>query len=377
MNTSSSWRWLAVATLALCLHGAAVAQNSTPPKDSDAPSEAPLPAGNDPSDGAIPERSYQPPDVAPGIVNSGQFQRWWWSYEQRTNGGAVDLQNQPVLNDVTVMNQQVTIPASPGLPGSRWVNVGSSPWVFGQVGRFLGVRDMSGRVATVAVDPSNPNHWLVGGAQGGVWETIDAGQNWVAKTDNTASLAMGAIAFAPSNARVIYAGTGEAAFSGDGYAGRGLLKSTDGGTNWNLLAASTFTNSAFSRLRVHPTNPNIAWASVTSGIAGRARAGNPPAPLRGIFKTTDGGATWAAINTGLPQGRSFLYGSLLGIDPRNPATLYAATDVGVFSLTAGVWSPVGSGLPLVPIADLDAVASGSTTVLTAATYGLGFYRTTA
>jgi len=58
--------------------------------------------------------------------------------------------------------------------------------------------------------------------------------------------------------------------------------------------------------------------------------------------------------------------------------LYAASDVGVFARAAdGTWSSVGAGLPLVPISDLDAVAAGTTTVLTAATYGLGFYRTTA
>jgi len=66
------------------------------------------------------------------------------------------------------------------------------------------------------------------------------------------------------------------------------------------------------------------------------------------------------------------------LDPRNPATLYAATDVGVFARSAsGTWSPVGTGLPLVPVADVDAAVSGTTTALTAATFGLGFYRTTA
>lgn len=247
MNRPSNWRWMILATLALCLNGAAVAQNTPPPKD-EAPSEAPVVSdGTNETDNAVPERAYQVPDVAPGVAASGQFQRWWWSYEQRTNGGAADLQNESLVNASNLMNQNVSIPASPGVPGSRWVNIGASPWVFGQVGRFIGVQNMSGRVATVAIDPTNNSHWMAGGAQGGVWETTDGGQNWVAKTDNAASLAMGAIAFAPSNPRVIYAGTGEAAFSGDGYAGRGLLKSTDGGTNWNLMATSTFANLAFSR----------------------------------------------------------------------------------------------------------------------------------
>ena len=89
---------------------------------------------------------------------------------------------------------------------------------------------MSGRIAAVAVDPSDVTHWLIGAAQGGVWETRSTGTTWTPKTDSQASLAMGAIAFAPSDPNIIYAGTGEANFSGDSYAGEGLLKSADGGT---------------------------------------------------------------------------------------------------------------------------------------------------
>src|SRR5271157_2701195 len=67
----------------------------------------------------------------------------------------------------------------------------------------------SGRVASVAVDPSNSNHWLIGSAHGGIWETPNAGVDWNPRSDNQASLAMGAIAFAPSSPSLVYAGTGE------------------------------------------------------------------------------------------------------------------------------------------------------------------------
>ena len=72
-----------------------------------------------------------------------------------------------------------------------------------------------------------PRAVQIGTAQGGVWETHDDGTTWAPTTDAQASLAMGAIAFAPSNPRIIYAGTGEAHFSSDSYAGAGLLKSTE------------------------------------------------------------------------------------------------------------------------------------------------------
>ena len=137
-------------------------------------------------------------------------------------------------------------------------------------------RPMSGRVGAVAVDPIDPSHWLIGAAQGGVWETRDAGATWSPMTDAQASLAMGAIAFAPSDPRTIYAGSGEAVFSADAYAGRGLLKSTDGGVTWALLAASTFSGDTFSDIKVHPTNPDIGLQPSPSGRRdGAARSSLP------------------------------------------------------------------------------------------------------
>ena len=80
----------------------------------------------------------------------------------------------------------------------RWINIGPAP--------ILDKRPVSGRVAAIAVDPRDLQHWLIGAAQGGIWETRDAGTTWTPKTDDAASLAMGAIAFAPGDPDVIYAG---------------------------------------------------------------------------------------------------------------------------------------------------------------------------
>ena len=91
-----------------------------------------------------------------------------------------------------------------------------------------------GRVPALAVDPSNSSHWLIGAAQGGVWETPDSGNSWSPRSDDAASLAVGAIAFAPGMPSRVYAGTGEANFRGDDYAGAGLLRSDDGGTHWHM-----------------------------------------------------------------------------------------------------------------------------------------------
>src|SRR5690349_12155003 len=77
-----------------------------------------------------------------------------------------------------------------------WYNTGPQPINTLDTNKNVIEQD-SGRVAALAVDPSNSNHWLIGAAQGGVWETTDAGGNWFPRTDNEASMAMGAIAFAP------------------------------------------------------------------------------------------------------------------------------------------------------------------------------------
>jgi hypothetical protein len=162
------------------------------------------------------------------------------------------------------------------------------------------------------------------------------------------------LAVARSDSRVIYAGTDD---------GRAWITRNTGAA-WTEITAGLPTR-WITRIEVDPTNANTAYLSV-SGY----RNGDPGAH---VFATTNGGTSWQDISAGLPDAPV----NDVVLDPRNPAVLYAATDVGVFARDAsGAWSPVGTGLPLVPIADLSAVASGTTTILTAATFGLGFYRTT-
>src|SRR5262245_27949288 len=92
-----------------------------------------------------------------------------------------------------------------------WYSIGPQPINTLDTNKIV-VEQNSGRVAALAVDPSNSDHWLIGAAQGGVWETFDAGATWDPRTDSQASLAMGAITFAPGSPSRVYAGTGEANF---------------------------------------------------------------------------------------------------------------------------------------------------------------------
>src|SRR5215813_353002 len=149
-----------------------------------------------------------------------------------------------------------------------------------------------GRIASIAVDPSDESHWLAGAGNGGVWETRDAGTNWLPLSDAWPTLAIGAVTFAPSDPKIIYVGTGEPDSTGFEHAGLGLMKSTDGGKTWTLLAASSFAGGSVKRIRVHPANPNILTAATVRGGAGRDSLLRTPSPAPlGILRSTDGGLT--------------------------------------------------------------------------------------
>ena len=221
-------------------------------------------------------------------------------------------------------------PAGGFLP-MAWYHIGPAPIMLGNVAN-------SGRVSAIAVDPADANHWLIGAAQGGIWESRNAGSSWTARTDDKASLAMGAITFAPSDPNVIYAGTGEANFTIESYGGAGLLKSINGGATWFLLASAQFAQSAFSDIRVHPTDPTRLVAATTRAVQGRVAAGTnipPLSPPRGIFRSVDGGVTWTQTLAGEATD--------LEMDPGSFNRQYAALGEIYGHPTNGVYRSSNSG----------------------------------
>ncbi len=186
-----------------------------------------------------------------------------------------------------------------------WSSIGPTPTTGGVFS------PVTGRITTIAVDPSDStgNTLLIGGAQGGIWRSTDAGVTWKAVGDQNASLAMGSVAFAPSSPATVYAGTGEQASIGfDIYYGAGVLKSTDHGQTWTqtcTVAGPTcpfigpyldslnpsfgffnFGGARISYVAVNPGNPNLILVGAQFLVEG---------PQEGVYCSSNGGASWTNI----------------------------------------------------------------------------------
>lgn len=190
----------------------------------------------------------------------------------------------------------------------------------------IGPTLMSGRVADLAVDPANPNHFFAAYASGGLWETNNNGTTFTPVFDDQPTLTIGAIAVSWNPGPVIWAGTGESNSSRSSYAGNGLYKSKDGGKTWEHLGLEETHH--IGRIVIHPQNPDVVWVAAI----GHLYTNNPE---RGVYKTTDGGKTWKKTlfvndSTGAID---------LAIDPLNPDILYAA----MWERTRKAWNFKGSG----------------------------------
>jgi photosystem II stability/assembly factor-like uncharacterized protein len=238
--------------------------------------------------------------------------------------------NSGVPSGPTILSPIILSPSP--LNATTWTALGPAPIPNGQ---RPGSGPVTGRIAGIATDPGNANIIYIAAAGGGVWKTIDGGANWTPLTDSQATLSMGAIAVAPSNPQVIYAGTGEANFSIDSNCGRGILVSTNGGATWTLRNADgAFDRRAISEIAVDPTNANIVYAAA-------ATCPFSPAGNKGVWKSTDAGVTWTNTTTSIASSTTF---TSVRIDPNNPNTLYAAVGFPFGgSSTNGVYKTTNGG----------------------------------
>lgn len=178
--------------------------------------------------------------------------------------------------------------------------------------RFIGPY-RGGRSVTVSGVPNDPSLYYMGAAGGGVWKTQNAGLSWQPLSDKDFAVgSIGSIAVAQSDPNVIYVGTGEGPIRGvTSSHGKGVYKSTDAGETWTLMGLDN--RGQIPKIRIHPTNPDIAWVAVQGNIWAKNEE-------RGVFKTVDGGKTWQHVlkvnsDTGAAD---------LTLDPTNPRILYAS-----------------------------------------------------
>ncbi len=149
------------------------------------------------------------------------------------------------------------------------------------IGPFRG-----GRVVAVAGVPGDVTTFYFGAVDGGIWKTTDAGIVWTPIFDKQAVASIGALAVAPSDPKIIYAGTGESDIREDLSSGDGVYKSTDGGSTWNHIGLED--TRQISRIVIDPENPSIVYG----GALGHAYA---PNEQRGVYKSVDGGMHWARV----------------------------------------------------------------------------------
>jgi len=232
--------------------------------------------------------------------------------------------------------------AGPTTFNSAWSAMGPNPIV--QNGRSDGSFEaMSGRIGALAIRKNG--QLILGAAQGGIWTYNAATKQWTSRTDDLPSLSTGALAVAPSNDLIVYDGTGEGALSGDSYYGNGILKSLDGGFTWTHVSGDFFAGVSISRLAVDPNNANHLYAAVLRGRGGARRVSPPLHSTYGIWESADGGVSWTLLKAAPAVS---LGATDLRLDPQTPTTLYASfwSDA-IYKSTDGgaTWTPMMSGLP--------------------------------
>ncbi|PTM06544.1 MAG: glycosyl hydrolase [Bacteroidetes bacterium] len=218
-----------------------------------------------------------------------------------------------IIQDVTAQNsnQDTDIPKD-FYDQLEWRNIG--PY---RGGRSLGA----------AGSPGRTNEYYFGATGGGLWKTVDGGNDWFPVTDGQiTSSSVGAVAVAETNPDIVYIGMGEVQLRGSITQGDGVYKTIDGGKTWRHLGLEE--TQAVSRIRIHPTNPDIVYVAAL----GHPYGDNAE---RGVFKSTDGGNTWTkTLFVSEKAGAVDLI-----IDRNNPKVLYAST----WQVQRKAWQMWGGG----------------------------------
>jgi photosystem II stability/assembly factor-like uncharacterized protein/subtilisin-like proprotein convertase family protein len=183
---------------------------------------------------------------------------------------------------LAVPAQPSGVAAQPGVTQAQSV-LPNFAGVYTATWQFLGPTNMGGRVRTLVTHPTDPAIMWAGTSGGGIWKTTDGGANWFPLNDFLPNMSVSTLIIDPTNPDVLWAGTGEGFFNPDAIQGAGIFKTTNGGQTWAQLASTANANFFYvNRLAISPSGSTLLAATRT-----------------GIYRSSDGGATWVqALNSG-------------------------------------------------------------------------------
>ena len=251
--------------------------------------------------------------------------------------------------------------------------------------RSIGPAFTSGRIADFAVNPNNHAEYYVAVASGHIWKTTNSGTTWQPIFDNYGSYSIGCIVMDPNNPYILWTGTGENNHQRALGYGDGVYKSTDGGKSWKHMGLKD--SRQIGMIAIDPRNSDVVYVAAEGSVWG-------PGGERGLYKTIDGGKTWNKVlniseNTGVNN---------VIMDPRNPEVLYTTTEQRrrhVYTKIGGgpesaiykstdagaTWNKLTSGLPSADMGGIGIAISSVNpdyvfAIIEAAGDAGGFYRST-
>jgi hypothetical protein len=261
--------------------------------------------------------------AAPGT----RFHRHWDPSRDRDMSSVYQRAREQFIATWGFAPGQQTEPLPGSFPVSRWTPIG--PFRTSTVGPIASYMNVSGRINSIALHPTDLNTVYVGAADGGVWKTSDGGSGWLPLTDGQCSLEIGAVVVDPVSPNIVYAGTGDPRLAqvSDEPGGCGLLRSTDGGANWTVIAGTASFGTRVEKLVIDPTTAGSSTATKIFAATGD----------KGLLRSTDSGSTWTPVLSGGDA-------SDVVIDPSNAQTVFAAIgNAFCCSTTNGIYKSTDGG----------------------------------
>src|SRR5437588_6985459 len=236
-----------------------------------------------------------------------------WSAPSRSEEKPRDQEVADLEKQIQALNKKLQELRSQNNVTSLATPDGTIPedWIKALAWRSIGPANMAGRITALSVFEADPITYWVATASGGLVKTVNNGTTFSHQFDTEATVSIGDVCVAPSDANIVWVGTGENNPRNSVSYGDGVYKSTDGGKHWtNMGLKQTF---QIGKILIHPKNPDIVYVGALGRLYG-------PNQERGLFKTTDGGKTWDKIlyldeHTGIIDMR---------MHPRDPDTLIVA-----------------------------------------------------